>query len=161
MQIGTASFPPNLGSTRNPDVSTGVDGLDRVAATGERTAPSRSLKVLVVSTWFPPANVIGAIRVGHFAKSFYESGHDVRVLTAQHPGDQSLPLAFPADRVIYIQAPRSGESLDRLVSPPLKLIRRLTRAISKPAGEATVPLAQPPAGSNSTQRNLRRHYYAM
>src|SRR3954453_22090565 len=104
MQIGTASFRQDLGSVRDPDVSPDVDGLDRVAATGERTAPSRPLKVLVVSTWFPPANVIGAIRVGHFAKSFYESGHDVRVLTAQHPGDQSLPLTFPANRVIYIPA---------------------------------------------------------
>src|SRR4051794_27287817 len=86
MQIGTASFQPNHGSTWNSDVSPDVNGLDRVVATGQCVAPSRPLKVLLVSAWFPPANVIGAIRVGHFAKSFHDDGHDVRVLTAQNPG---------------------------------------------------------------------------
>jgi hypothetical protein len=161
MQIGTASFQPDLGSTWNSDVSPDVNGLDRVAATGENVAPSRPLKVLLVSTWFPPANVIGAIRVGHFAKSFHEAGHDVRVLTAQNPGDQSLPLGLPADRVVYVQAPRSGEMLDRFVGPPLKFVRRLVRAISKPAGNETAPSARPPSGSGSAARDLRRHYYAL
>src|SRR3954451_6634615 len=149
MQIGTASFQPNHGSTWNSDVSPYVSGLDRVAATGERVAPSRALKVLLVSAWFPPANAIGAIRVGHFAKSFHDAGHDVRVLTAQNPGDQSLPLGLPSNRVVYVQAPRGGEMLDRFVRPPLKLVRRLVGVPSKLTCNETAPFAQPPSGSGS------------
>src|SRR4051812_10063082 len=103
MQIGAASLQSNLRPTWNSDLPPDTNGLDRIAATAERIAPGRRLKVLLVSTWFPPANAIGAIRVGHFAKSLYESGHDVRVLTAENPGDQSLPLGLPADRVYYIK----------------------------------------------------------
>jgi Glycosyl transferase 4-like domain len=161
MQIGRESFQPSLGSTWNSDVSPDVNGLDRVTATGERLAPGRPLKVLLISTWFPPANVIGAIRVGHFARSFHEAGHDVRVLTAQNPGDHSLPLGLPSDRVIYVQAPRSGEMLDRFVGPPLKLVRRLVSATSKPARSETAPAAQPPSSSGFTAPDLRRHYYAL
>src|SRR4051794_5276983 len=161
MQIGTASFQPNHGPTWNSGLSPDANGLDRVAAAGQRVAPSRQLKVLLISTWFPPANVIGAIRVGHFAKSFHEAGHDVRVLTAQNPGDQSLPLGLPSDRVIYVQAPRSGEMLDRFVGPPLRLVRRLAHATSKPARNGTVPPAQLSSGSAAAARDFRRHYYAL
>ena len=158
MQIGTASFQPDRGPMWDSGLPPDANGLDRVAAAGERIARSRPLKVLLVSIWFPPANAIGAVRVGHFAKSFYEAGHDVRVLTAQHPGDQSLPLGLPADRVIYVQAPRSGEAIDWLVGPILKFVRRLARATRKPASTETASGAQPPSGC--VARGLRRQYYA-
>jgi hypothetical protein len=115
--------------------------------------------VLLVSNWFPPSNVIGAIRVGHFAKSLYETGHDVRVLAAHKPGDQSLPLGIPADRVIYVRAPQGGELLDLFVGPLLKFVRRFGRAPRKVAHDQASAAAQPSSGAGTL--DLRRHYYAL
>ena len=134
-----------------------VNGPDSVAATGEGIFPGRRLKVLLVSTWFPPSNVIGAIRVGHFAKSFHETGHDVHVLAAYNPGDQSLPLGIPADRVIYVRAPQRGELLDRVIGPSLKFVRRFGRAAPKSARDQA-PAQQ---SSGGVALGLRRHYYAL
>ena len=50
------------------------------------------MKVLIVSFWFPPANVVGAIRVGKLARYLDRHGYEVRVLTTNIGGDQSLPL---------------------------------------------------------------------
>ena len=50
---------------------------------------------------FPLVNVIGAVRVGKFAKYLHEGGHDVRVVAAPREGNQSLALEIPADRVVY------------------------------------------------------------
>jgi len=55
------------------------------------------MKVLIVSFWFPPANVVGAIRVGKLARYLDRHGYDVRVLTAKLGGDQSLPLEIPRE----------------------------------------------------------------
>src|SRR4051812_15153025 len=159
MQIGTASFQPNHGSPWNSDVSPDVSGLDRVVAAGQRIAPSRPLKVLLISAWFPPSNVIGAVRVGHFAKSLYETGHDVRVLAADKPGDRSLPLGIPADRVTYVRAPQGGKLLDPLIVPLLKLVRRLGRMRRKVASDQTASAA--PQSSGSVRLNWRRQYYAL
>jgi hypothetical protein len=141
------------------DLRNDVNGPDGVAATGEGTFPGRRLKVLLVSTWFPPSNVIGAIRVGHFAKSLYETGHDVRVLAAHNPGDQSLPLGIPADRVIYVRAPQTGESLDLFIGPVLKLVRRFGRAPREVARDQAP--AAVPQSSGAAISGLRRHYYAL
>src|ERR1041384_454060 len=120
-----------------PDLRDDVNGPDNVAAAEEGIFTGRHLKGLLASTWFPPSNVIGAIRVGHFAKSLYETGYDVRVLAADKPGDRSLPLGIPADRVIYVQAPQGGKLLDPLIRPLLKLARRLGGMRRKVASNQT------------------------
>lgn len=54
------------------------------------------MKILIVSYYFPPVNVIGAVRVGKFAKYLAEHGHEVRVLAAHdriYPAD--LPTEIP------------------------------------------------------------------
>jgi hypothetical protein len=116
-----------------------VNELDSIAVPRDGIIAGRRLKVLLVSAWFPPSNVIGAVRVGHFAKSLYETGHDVRVLAADKPGDQSLPLGIPADRVDYVQAPQGGTLLDPLIGPLLKLVRRLGGMRRKVASDQTLP----------------------
>ncbi|MGD9614587.1 MAG: glycosyltransferase [Alphaproteobacteria bacterium] len=148
-----------------------MSGPDSVAAAAKGMFAGRRLKVLLVSYWFPPANAIGAIRVGHFARSLYEAGHDIRVLTAQGWEDQSLPLALPADRVTYVRAPPGGALLDPLVRPFLKLARRFgaaarprvpdrdVSALRPRASDQTVPAVPPLSGSVGMV--LRNHYYCL
>jgi glycosyltransferase involved in cell wall biosynthesis len=60
------------------------------------------VKILLVSYFFPPMNVIGAVRVGKFAKYLLEAGHDVRVLTAHD--DSFLPglaVEIPEENICY------------------------------------------------------------
>jgi len=59
------------------------------------------MKVLIVSFWFPPSNVVGAIRVGKLARYLVRHGHEPRVLTTDIVEDRSLPLEIPRERVIY------------------------------------------------------------
>jgi hypothetical protein len=119
-----------------------VNELDSIAASRDGIFAGRRLKVLLVSPWFPPSNVIGAIRVGHFAKSLYESGHDVRVLAADKPGDRWLPLRIRADRVIYVRAPQGGKLLDPVTRPLLKLVQRLGRMRGTIAPDQTASTTQ-------------------
>ena len=141
---------------------------DGVAAITEADFPSRRLAVLLVSYWFPPSNAIGAVRIGHFAKCLYEAGHDVRVLTAENAGDRSLPLGIPAERVIYVRAPRVGEWVNSLIHPPLRLVRRVGGAApaevnraapAEVARDQAASISRPVSGSVAA--NLRRHYYAL
>ena len=137
-----------------------MNGYDSVATAGEGVFPSQRLTVLLVSYWFPPSNSIGAVRVGHFAKSLYEAGHDVRVLTAQNSGDQSLPLGLPAERVIYVSAPQGGGLLDSVVGPSIRFAQRVGRFRPREvASDQAAPTPHPEAGSAAA--DLRRHYYAL
>ncbi|MGD9614588.1 MAG: glycosyltransferase family 4 protein [Alphaproteobacteria bacterium] len=135
-----------------------MNGSETFAAAGEEIFLDRRLKVLLISYWFPPTNVIGAIRVGHFAKSLYEAGHDIRVLAAQGSGDQSLSLTLPAERVTYVRAPQGGTLLNPFVRPFLKLVRRFARTAPAPAPAQAVP-AGPPL--SDAARSWRNHYYAL
>ena len=60
------------------------------------------MKILLVSYFFPPYNVIGAVRTGKLAEYWLSQGHDVRVISAgDQPLTTSLPTNFPTDRVHY------------------------------------------------------------
>lgn len=69
------------------------------------------LRILMVSWYFPPANTIGAVRVGKLAKYLHGQGHSLRVLTAADIGQQNtLRLEIPPELVIAtpwrdVQAP--------------------------------------------------------
>ena len=67
----------------------------------------RPLKVLIVAHWFPPDNVIGAVRVGKFAKFLYDLGYEVRVIAGSDPEfrDHSLPVEIPSTAVTYLDSP--------------------------------------------------------
>jgi len=57
-------------------------------------------RILLVSYLFPPANAIGAVRVGKLAKYLAGRGHELRVLTARDtPFPANLPLEVPAAAV--------------------------------------------------------------
>jgi hypothetical protein len=122
----------------------------------ESVFSDRHLKVLVVSHWFPPSNVIGAVRVGHFAKSLYEAGHDVRVLAGEDFGDQSQPVLLPADRVTHVPARRRGEVLGSIV--------RFLRRSAPGAATASEPFQEAPGAAPLPPRWLaaaKRNYYAL
>lgn len=52
------------------------------------------MKVLIVSFWFPPANVVGAIRVGKLARYLDRREYEVRILTTKIGGDRSFFFYF-------------------------------------------------------------------
>jgi hypothetical protein len=126
------------------------------SAPGNTIGPGRRLKVLLICHWFPPSNVIGAIRVGHFAKSLHDAGHEVRVLTAENSGDQSLPMALPADRIIYVRARRGGELLGSIVRLPRRAAPVATSGASQQQ-TATGPVSLP----RRRMTALKKHYYAL
>ena len=114
------------------------------------------LKVLLVSHWFPPLNMIGAVRVGKFAKHLHEAGHDVRVIAGRVSGDHSLALEIPEHRVAYVEGHRPGEAFRALI----RLARRWRgRSGGGLAAEAAAEAAhRPPTGLAAA---LTRHYRAL
>jgi glycosyltransferase involved in cell wall biosynthesis len=143
----------------NNSVTARAKQCDRSDERTMRQVPSapvcnRQLKVLLVSHAFPPANAVGAVRVGKFAKYLHESGHDVRVLAAPREGDQSLALEIPADRVVY----QAGWEIDGIFDGLLEPLRRRRQAATTSASGAVEFSAQPTAGLTSA---LARHYYAL
>ena len=60
------------------------------------------MKILIVSWFFPPANTIGAVRLGTMTRFLLDRGHDVQVLAGKDlPYAQTLDFELPADRVHY------------------------------------------------------------
>jgi hypothetical protein len=65
--------------------------------------------ILIVTYWFPPANLVGSLRLLSFAKYWARSGHSVRVLTAGKTlfdGPQTLePAPGELDGVEVVETP--------------------------------------------------------
>lgn len=60
------------------------------------------MKILIVSWFFPPANTIGAVRIGNATRFLLDRGHDVRVLAGKDlPYAQTLKIDLPAERIHY------------------------------------------------------------
>lgn len=60
------------------------------------------MRILLVSYFFPPYNVIGAVRTGKLAEYWIAQGYDVRVISAANqPLTASLPARFPLNIVHY------------------------------------------------------------
>ncbi len=60
------------------------------------------MKILIISYFFPPFNVIGAVRVSKLAEYWLSKGHDVVVISAEsQPLPRDLKSRFPKERVIY------------------------------------------------------------
>lgn len=59
------------------------------------------MRILILSYFFPPYNIIASLRTGKTAKYLHRFGHEVRVITAHHlPYPADLPVEFPADHTI-------------------------------------------------------------
>jgi glycosyltransferase involved in cell wall biosynthesis len=63
---------------------------------------ARSLRVLIVSGYFPPFAPMSGVRAGKLAKHLLASGHDVRVLAARDlPFPPLLKPEIPAEKIHY------------------------------------------------------------
>jgi len=113
------------------------------------------MKVLIVSFWFPPANVVGAIRVGKLARYLDQHGYDVRILTTELGDDRSLPLEIPREKVIYTDYWQRRDRL-ALLSRPL---RRRSAVAPSASREAFSLEGKPPR--KSARDWLQRQYYAV
>jgi Glycosyl transferase 4-like domain len=79
------------------------DGLEIGAFQGVAFLPegvNTAMKILIISFWFPPSNVVGAIRVGKLARYLLRQGHETRVLTTDIVEDRSLPVEIPKEYIL-------------------------------------------------------------
>jgi glycosyltransferase involved in cell wall biosynthesis len=113
------------------------------------------MKVLIVAFWFPPSNLVGAIRVGKLARYLDHRGHEPRVLTTDISEDRSLPLEIPREHVVYTDYPKRRDWFDLLARP---FRRRPAAPTGENGGVAHAPDAVP---SNSPWGMLRRQYYGL
>jgi glycosyltransferase involved in cell wall biosynthesis len=113
------------------------------------------MKVLIVSFWFPPANVVGAIRVGKLARYLDRHGYEVRVLTTKIDGDRSLPLEIPIEQVIYTDY---RQRKDRLSLLGRSFRGRAAAALSVSGKVSLVENNRP---SKPAWDWLQRQYYAL
>ena len=110
------------------------------------------MKVLIVAFWFPPSNLIGAIRVGKLASYLVRRGYELRVLTTDINEDRSLPLEIPKEQVIYTDYRERTPWLDFLVRPFRRVPAFADPANPEAAGRQNGQLRV------STWHRLRRHY---
>ncbi len=63
------------------------------------------MRILIVSTFFPPLNSIASLRPHSWAKFWSKDGHDVTVLTMEKGSGASNDLKLPCDGFKIIEAP--------------------------------------------------------
>ena len=113
------------------------------------------MRVLIVAFWFPPSNVIGAVRVGKLARYLDRHGHEVRVLTTDISEDRSLPLEIPRELVVYTDYRKRKDWFDLLAQP-------FRRRVPLPVGvSADVAQVRDKAPSRPAWDKLRRQYYGL
>jgi glycosyltransferase involved in cell wall biosynthesis len=131
-------------------VAVGEDGSTSMSA-----SRLPRLNVLLVSHAFPPNNLIGAVRVGKFAKYLYDAGHSVRVITAV-PANNSLPLEIPAERVVFARE----WARDGIFDNAVRWVRQLRRGLAADSGPAGLPSPGERSAGTGWRTRLQRHYYA-
>lgn len=101
------------------------------------------MKILMVSWFFPPANTIGAVRMGRMARYLSQQGHDLKVLAASDlPFPKTLPLEIPPEQVLYAPWADVNAFPNKLTDTA----KRLLRPILGSAGD------QPRSGSPDPQK---------
>lgn len=107
------------------------------------------MKILVVSWYFPPANTMGALRLGKLAKYLLSRDHDVRVVCGRDlPRHQTLAVEVPEHRIfstpwrfdnrVVETAAQLRCSLGQLAQAMASPTPRATDAIAGVAGNAAV-----------------------
>ncbi len=102
------------------------------------------MKILMVSWFFPPANTIGAVRIGRMARFLSQQGHDVKVLAAEElPFPKTLPLEISGDQVVYARwsdvnalPARLTDAAKALLRPVLSSAKGADSAKGTDSGEA-------------------------
>jgi glycosyltransferase involved in cell wall biosynthesis len=113
------------------------------AAPQPRPDNTRSLRVLIVSGYFPPFAPMSGVRAGKLAKHLLAAGHDVRVLGARDlPFPPLLKPEIPAEKIHY------APCMDINALPKRIAALRRGSGGQKPAAQAAAP-ATPPAAPSS------------
>lgn len=97
------------------------------------------LRILIVSTFFPPLNSIASLRPHSWAKYWAQAGHDVTILTTEKQQDSSVQLHLPCDSFRVIETPyprfirklKTGYHEEKASSEPDKKPHGLSAAIKK------------------------------
>jgi glycosyltransferase involved in cell wall biosynthesis len=64
-----------------------------------------ALRILIISTFFPPLNSIASLRPYSWAKRWSAQGHDVHILTTAKEEDPSVALNYPLSGFNLIEVP--------------------------------------------------------
>src|SRR5258708_1310474 len=101
------------------------------------------VKLLLVTWYFPPANTIGAVRMGKFAKYLSRQGYDIRVLTG---GDWGLPETLPLE--IDPSLVHGARRRDLTEMPgPIAALRDWLKGRGPPGQSQPPPNSAPPNGA--------------
>jgi hypothetical protein len=114
------------------------------------------MKILIVGFWFPPANMIGAIRLGKLAQYLDRHGHDVRALTTDIAEDKSLPLEIASERVVYTDYVKRADWISALV----RVFTPLRNELQPEGGGNSIPIRSV-AAERSLRSFIRRQYHGM
>lgn len=111
------------------------------------------MKILMVSWFFPPANTIGAVRMGRMARFLSQQGHDLKVLAASDlPFPKTLPLEIAEEQVLYAPWADVNALPDRLTDAAKFLLRPfLSRGQAPDSGAADNAQGAAPAVDNTPQ----------
>ncbi|MEO9190308.1 MAG: glycosyltransferase [Acetobacteraceae bacterium] len=82
------------------------------------------MRILFVSYWFPPTNVVGAVRAGKFARYMRDAGHDLRVLAGPARDPLGLMLEIPEAAVSRPEVARHEPPTVRFAAAGSKLRER-------------------------------------
>jgi glycosyltransferase involved in cell wall biosynthesis len=66
------------------------------------------MKILIISSFFPPLNSIASLRPYSWAKYWTQAGHDVTVLTTQKQQDPDVMLYLPNPGFKVVEVPQPG-----------------------------------------------------
>jgi len=116
------------------------------------------MRILIVSWYFPPANTIGAVRIGAMARALAGMGHDVRVLAGKDlPFPRTLPVPIPESHVTRAPWWDINRVPDQAVARLRAILRRSgSQPEASPAASAAIGA---PAGDGGTQMTKRLRRY--
>ncbi len=110
------------------------------------------MKILMVSWFFPPANTIGAVRMGRMARFLSQQGHDLKVLAASDlPFPSTLPLEIADDQVFYAPWADVNALPDRLTDAAKVVLRPFLSRGSSQSSDQTEQTAAAPAANTTPQ----------
>lgn len=109
------------------------------------------MKILMVSWFFPPANTIGAVRMGRMARFLTQQGHDLKVLAASDlPFPKTLPLEIEEEQVLYAHWADVNALPDRLTDAAKAVLRPI---LSRGQDQDNAAASESPPGGSAPANN--------
>ncbi|TQV76254.1 glycosyltransferase [Denitrobaculum tricleocarpae] len=112
------------------------------------------MKILMVSWFFPPANTIGAVRMGRMARFLSQQGHDLKVLAAADlPFPKTLPLEIAEEQVVYARWSDVNALPDRLTDAAKAVLRPFLSPGKAPEGGPVTEMANQASASRGASES--------